>query len=104
MDYERVRLMLIMGLAFTSGAGFLPNIAARRASASENRQDNPKTPLPAFGKAEAMPEMDKLFRQTDGWIGADGAHSFSVTPQRTIWLFSDTWVGKIRDGKRADAT
>jgi hypothetical protein len=48
------------------------------------QQQDPKPALPAFGKAEAMPEMDKLFRQADGWVGADGAHSFSVTPQRTI--------------------
>jgi hypothetical protein len=31
---------------------------------------------------------------------------FSVTlsNQRTLWLFSDTWVGTVRDGKRKDVT
>jgi Domain of unknown function (DUF4185) len=66
--------------------------------------DDPPSPLPAFGKAEPMPAMDALFRPSDGWIGADGAHSFPVSRDRTIWLFSDTWVGKIRNGKRTDAT
>jgi hypothetical protein len=60
--------------------------------------------LPAFGKAEAMPAMDKLFQPTDGWIGGDGAHSIALTNERTLWLFSDTWVGKVRNGKRTDAT
>jgi hypothetical protein len=89
---------------------FVATLAALEISSPTNafasylQDDAPKPALPAFGKAEAMPEMDKLFRQTDGWVGADGAHSFSVTPQRTIWLFSDTWVGKIRDGKRTDCT
>ena len=28
----------------------------------------------------------------------------AVSPERTLWLFSDTWVGKVRDGRRTDAT
>jgi hypothetical protein len=50
------------------------------------------------------PEWDALFQQRDGWIGADGAYSVLVGPNRVLWLFSDTWVGKVRDGKRTDAT
>ena len=45
-----------------------------------------------------------LFERTDGWIGADGAYSVAFSPKRTLWLFSDTWVGKIRNGRRTDAT
>ncbi len=50
-----------------------------------------------------MPQLSALFQQKEGWIGADGAHSVALTPQRTLWLFSDTWVGSIRDGKRSGA-
>jgi Domain of unknown function (DUF4185) len=74
------------------------------APSSISLADDPQPALPAFGKAEPMPAMDALFRSTDGWIGADGAHSVALTDQRTLWLFSDTWVGKIRNGKRTDAT
>jgi hypothetical protein len=56
-----------------------------------------KSALPA-------PELDALFQRTDGWIGGDGAYSVAVSPHRTLWLFSDTWVGKIRNGRRTDAT
>jgi hypothetical protein len=28
----------------------------------------------------------------------------ALSPKRTVWLFSDTWVGKIRNGRRTDAT
>jgi hypothetical protein len=45
-----------------------------------------------------------LFQRTDGWIGGDGVYSVAMSPKRTLWLFSDTWVGKIRDGRRVDAT
>lgn len=48
--------------------------------------------------------MDALFQQTNGWIGGDGAYSVALTPERTLWLFSDTWVGEVRDGHRTNAT
>ena len=28
----------------------------------------------------------------------------AIAPQRTLWLFSDTWVGSVRKGKRENAT
>src|SRR4051812_44097457 len=49
-------------------------------------------------------KMNALFEQREGWIGADGDYSVPLGPNRTLWLFSDTWVGKIQNGKRADAT
>src|SRR5437588_10715059 len=65
--------------------------------------------LPAAGppvvrSAAPARDLDALFQSTDGWIGADGAYSVALSPRRTLWLFSDTWVGKVRDGRRTDAT
>lgn len=57
-----------------------------------------------FGKGESLAEFNKLFEQTDGWIGGDGAYSVALTKDRTLWLFSDTWIGQVRDGKRTGAT
>ena len=57
-----------------------------------------------FSDARPVLEMNALFEQKDNWIGADGAYSIALTPDRTLWLFSDTWVGSVRDGKRANAT
>lgn len=59
---------------------------------------------PTVVKAEPAPELDALFRRTEGWIGADGAFSVPLSDKRTLWLFSDTWVGTIRDGKRKPET
>lgn len=59
---------------------------------------------PVIKSAAPAPEIDALFEQADGWIGADGAYSVALSPKRTLWLFSDTWVGKVRDGRRTDAT
>jgi hypothetical protein len=60
--------------------------------------------LPAPAEMRASPEWDARFQLKDGWIGGDGVSSVAVSPGRTLWLFSDTWVGKVRDGRRTDAT
>lgn len=59
---------------------------------------------PAVAKAEPAPDLDRLFRRADGWIGADGSFSVPLSDGRTVWLFSDTWVGAVRDGKRKPET
>ena len=55
---------------------------------------------PAVVKAEPVPELDAKFQRTDGWVGGDGAFSVQMSDRRALWLFSDTWVGSIREGKR----
>src|SRR5437667_12707517 len=59
---------------------------------------------PVVQSAAPAPDLDALFDRAEGWIGADGAYSVALSPKRTLWLFSDTWVGKVRDGRRTDAT
>jgi hypothetical protein len=52
---------------------------------------------------KAAPEWDARFQRDSGWIGADGNYSISLGGGTTLWLFSDTIVGKVKDGKRLDA-
>jgi hypothetical protein len=59
---------------------------------------------PVVQLAVPVPELDALFQRTDGWIGGDAVYSVLISPTRTLWLFNDTWVGKVRDGRRTDAT
>jgi hypothetical protein len=53
---------------------------------------------------KAAPEWDALFQRDSGWIGADGNYSIPLTNDTTLWLFSDTLVGKVKDGKRVDTS
>jgi hypothetical protein len=53
---------------------------------------------------ELLPEYDVLFTRTDGWTGADGAYSLPLTDEVTLWLFGDTWIGPVVDGRHKDAT
>jgi hypothetical protein len=42
---------------------------------------------------------DRVFRRSQGWIGADGAYSVPLRGPWSGWLFSDTFVGSVaRDG------
>jgi hypothetical protein len=61
-------------------------------------------PCLSFREAQPYPGMNALFERKEGWIGADGAHSVDLSARRRLWLFSDTWVGQVREGKRVDAT
>ncbi len=60
--------------------------------------ENPQAPR---GEADAF--WDGLFQNTSGWIGADGNYSVLLSTNTTLWLFSDTLVGEIKDGKRVNA-
>jgi hypothetical protein len=50
------------------------------------------------------PEWDALFQRDSGWIGADGNYSIPLGKDTTLWLFSDTFVGKVKEGRRVDAS
>lgn len=55
----------------------------------------PAVPVPA-------PEWESLFVRTDGWTGADGAATIPLPGDRTLWLFGDTWIGPVRDGRHVE--
>ena len=64
--------------------------------------------IPAAGyaadwSAKSIPEYDHLFQRTNGWIGADGNFAVTLTNALTLWLFSDTFVGEVRDHRRVNA-
>jgi hypothetical protein len=63
-----------------------------------------ESPPLQFGQATPVAELNERCANTDGWIGADGAHSVALGPGKTLFLYSDTFVGKIKDGKRTGAT
>jgi len=68
--------------------------------------------IPAIIQADGLkvessrpaPDLDALFSGGDGWIGGDGVYSVTLSRGEILWLFSDTWVGKIENGKRTNAT
>jgi hypothetical protein len=41
-----------------------------------------------------------MFQQPFGWTGADGAYSTALGNNKFLWLFGDTLIGEIKDGRR----
>jgi hypothetical protein len=39
--------------------------------------------------------LEKVFRQSETWLGADGNYAVTLDERRTLWFFSDTWLGKL---------
>ena len=53
---------------------------------------------------ESAPAYDALFQRTNGWTGADGDFTVALTNGLTLWLFSDTFIGEVRNGHRINTT
>jgi hypothetical protein len=49
---------------------------------------------------EPLPRYEALFQNPSGWTGGDGAYSTALGSERILWLFGDTLVGEVRDGRR----
>lgn len=53
-------------------------------------------PLTATGplRGTHWPEADRLFRSDPRWLGSDDAYSIPLEPDRTLWLFGDTFIAQ----------
>lgn len=67
----------------------------------------PKEPLkPLTFAGEAAPEWTALMERTSGWFGADGIFSIpldgketqEVKGKKTLFIFSDTYIGEVENG------
>lgn len=94
-------------VAWFSGVAFLIGLLVNGLISVEAQAPSPgdvKPPELRVRDGKPLDQVSALFERTEGWTGADGAHSVALGPGKTLWLFSDTWVGGIRQGKRFDAT
>lgn len=85
---RRILFVLVLSIAFT------PCLAAVNANAS-----------PASGSnsgfvASPAEDLAAPFWKTAGYIGGDGVYSLPLGPDRILWLFGDSFIGRIVDGAR----
>jgi len=78
--YSVLRILCLLALIFALACGPRPQISV-----------------------ETLPAYDALFQNREGWTGADGAYSIALADEKILWLFGDTWVGQIRDGRHVNA-
>lgn len=53
----------------------------------------------AYGQAVRDPAWERIFERSEGWTGADGAGTVLLPDGRLLWMFGDTWIGPVKDGK-----
>jgi len=51
-----------------------------------------------------LPDLDLRFAPRDGWGGADACYSVPLGDDRLLWLFGDTFVSPVADGRRQGGT
>jgi hypothetical protein len=54
-------------------------------------------------EVSSEPGWERLFHQRKGWIGSDCAYSVALGGERVLWLFGDTFVGEVQEGRRVNA-
>ena len=79
-------------------------VTALLAIASQGSVQAQKQSAPAELPGKPAPEWDAIFARKEGWTGADGCYSVELGDGRTLWLYSDTWVGTIAQGKHAEGS
>jgi len=61
------------------------------------------TSLPKYSTTP-LREYNSRFNNQKGWTGADAVYSVALAEDLTLWLYGDTWIGEIVDGKHKNAT
>ncbi len=49
-----------------------------------------------------LPGHNAVFERTSGWTGGDGAYTIGLGDGRVLWMFGDTFVGRVNEGRRVD--
>ncbi len=52
---------------------------------------------------EPVPAWSAGFQRTEGWTGADVAYSITLGREKTLWIFADTFIGRVENGRRVGA-
>src|SRR6476619_4136721 len=55
-------------------------------------------------RTDVLSPYDALFTRQSGWTGADGDYSIALSDDLTLWLYSDTWVGKVRANRHVESS
>jgi len=58
-------------------------------------------PTGAHETASPDKVWNAVFTRASGWTGADVAASIDLLDGRVLWVFGDTWIGNVAEGKHA---
>ena len=52
--------------------------------------------------ARPLASLTDAFPHHSGWTGGDVAGTIPLGPDKTLWTFGDTWIGRVENGRRVD--
>lgn len=58
-------------------------------------------PPPRVIESQPAADWNARFAADDGWIGGDGVYSIALADDRVLFLFGDTLLGKVSQGRRS---
>jgi hypothetical protein len=107
MPQLRYAVILLAGLLGADGPGQAVRAAPPRpAPAVAGPRPTPLgCDIPAFRDARTGSRLTALFathgddnHRLDDWTGADGTYSLKLPGRRVLWIFSDTFLGRVNPG------
>lgn len=81
---------------------FVEDLQLKKISGDESQKDFEIPEL--SNKAIHIQSCEPIFPIKDGWLGGDGDISVPFGPNKTLWLFSDSFVGKKEQTEREGTT
>lgn len=54
-------------------------------------------------EVDILSGYEALFQREEGWTGADGVYSVALSNETFLWLFGDTFIGQIKNGRHENA-
>ena len=59
---------------------------------------------PPSASAHPAKRWNAVFQAQDGWTGGDCAGTVPLPGDRVLWLFGDSWIGPVREGRHAEGS
>jgi len=78
-------------------AGVLIFLLACACADHKNFSKNPPT-------SSLTAQWDQAFARSSGWTGGDVAASFVIPGKRVLWVFGDSFIGDVENGKHVRST
>jgi len=97
--------LLCVAVLFLASTASAWQIAGTSAGADPHEAGSgPAAPERTRTQCVDLPEMNTWFQWSRGWIGGDGVFTIPLDGNRILWLFSDSFVGRVAEGQRRRVT
>lgn len=95
---EAQRACALLAIGLLTAVSLAANANWQRVWAANARQPEIDGEFPGTRPDEAW---NGVFTRSEGWTGGDVAGAVDLQDGRMLWLFGDSWIGSVVDGRHA---